>query len=51
MENLLFYGGVGAMAGSLLLLIILVPVFSVRRRKLLRRIEDGDVKPSTRKKR
>ena len=49
MENLLFYGGVMAMSASLLLLIILLPVFAHRRKSLLRRIENGDVEPTRRK--
>ena len=49
MENLLFYGGVIAMSASLLLLIILLPVFAHRRKSLLRRIENGDVQPTRRK--
>ena len=49
MENLLFYGGVIAMSVSLLLLIILLPVFAHPRKSLLRRIENGDVEPTRRK--
>ena len=49
MENLLFYGGVGAMSVSLLLLIILLPAFAHRRKSLLHRIENGDVQPTRRK--
>ncbi len=42
MENLLLYGGFGAAALGILLLLILVPVFSARRRKLMKRIENGE---------
>ena len=49
MENLLFYGGITAMAVSLLLLVILLPVFAHRRKTLLRRIENGEAKPSRRR--
>lgn len=42
MTELLLYGGLAGMGVSLLLLIILVPVFRHQRKKMIERIENGD---------
>ncbi len=43
LEEVLFYGGLAAFGGALLLLLILTPIFRARRKKLVARIEKGDV--------
>ncbi len=40
METILFYGGLAAMAVSLLLLLILVPVFRGQRKHLLKQLDE-----------
>lgn len=41
--DLLFYGGIAAMGAAVLLLIILIPVFRVQRKRLVKKIENGDL--------
>ena len=43
MADLLWYGGLAGMAASLLVLIILLPVFRKKRKKLYKRIEEGEL--------
>lgn len=42
MGDYLFYGGIAGMAGSLLLILILIPVFRAQRKKKLGKIERGE---------
>ncbi len=43
MADLLWYGGLTGMAVSLLVLLILLPVFRKKRKKLYREIEEGEL--------
>ncbi len=42
MGDMIFYGGLIGMGISLLLWLILIPVFRVQRKKLRKRIEEGE---------
>ena len=42
LEDILFFGGLGGIAISLLLLIIYIPVFRSARKRLIKRIQEGD---------
>lgn len=42
MEDLLFYGGLGTAGVGLILLFILISIFGHQRRRLIKRIEDGE---------
>ena len=42
MENLLFFGGIACVASALVLLLILIPVFRAKRKRLVRKIENGE---------
>ncbi len=42
MTEILLFGGLAAMGVSLLLLLILIPVFRHQRKKVIRQIEDGE---------
>lgn len=41
--DILFYGGLAAMAAAILLLMILIPVFRAQRKRLVKKIENGDL--------
>ncbi len=43
MADLLWYGGLAGMAVSLLVLIILLPVFRKKRKSLYKQIEEGEL--------
>ena len=42
MGDMIFYGGLAGMGISLLLLLILLPVFRGQRKRLRRKIEEGE---------
>ncbi len=42
MGDYLFYGGLAGMAGSVLLALILIPVFRSQRKRKLKGIENGE---------
>ena len=42
MTDLLFWGGLIGMGAAVLLLLILIPVFGLMRRRLIKKIENGE---------